>query len=91
MPATKRLSNAFAPALSLGLTLCLSSAAWADDYLWLEEVKSPEALAWVEEQNQRAMPSTRAGTTGYDTMESFARARGNALEQVNSVCHSPAA
>lgn len=35
--------------------------------------------------------STRADTIGYDTMESFARARGNALEQVNSVCHSPAA
>jgi len=30
--------------------------------------------------------STRAGNVGYDTMESFARSRGNVLEQVNSTC-----
>lgn len=43
MPANTRLSTAFVPVLSLGLTFCLTSAALADDYLWLEEVESPEA------------------------------------------------
>lgn len=86
MPATTRPSTAFIPVLSLslglGLTLCLSSAAWADDYLWLEEVESPEALAWVEEQNQRSLPQLSSHPM-YETLYE------SSLEVLNSDARIP--
>lgn len=54
--STASTRNAFAMAVALAS----GSMAMADDYLWLEEVEGNEALAWVEEQNDRSLPQIQS-------------------------------
>jgi prolyl oligopeptidase len=50
-----------------------------DPYLWLEEIESPRALAWVDEQNSRTL--ARYGHTGFtadrDTLAAIFDRRDN--------------
>ena len=44
------------PTLALALLLATPACAQpADPYLWLEQVDSPRALAWVRAENERTL------------------------------------
>lgn len=59
METTLALASASASASALALALMVAMgttmAADEDPYLWLEEIESKQALAWVTEQNTRAL------------------------------------
>lgn len=89
LPAVNPLQRKTLPlglCLSLGIGVVLGTGmtltASADEYQWLEAVESPEALAWVAEQNQHSLPQLMAHPM-YDTLYE------SSLEVLNSDARIP--
>ncbi|HEY5106324.1 MAG TPA: prolyl oligopeptidase family serine peptidase [Caulobacteraceae bacterium] len=77
------LTAAAAAALALvaGTTALTQTPAPADPYLWLEQMESPRALAWVEEENVRSLAVLK-GDPRYERLHRQALDIVNAADRI---------